>query len=264
MERKFKLIKSFPNSPELNIVVKLTPHDRYVGENCNLNKDYVENYPEFWEEMIPKEYEILSYKYKDTLVTKRDNGNYLSTEWKGKAIGATWEEVQEFWIEGEHNIHSVKRLSDGEIFSVGDKVVRRITENCPNPSIIIRTISSFHYNFENYLCFEDENGEKGFRVDLFAKVVKPLFTTEDGVDIYRGDTYCKVNNQSDYSVVTGFIAEGAQDNYKGLKFSTKERAEEYIKLNKPKYSLNDLVKVANRYAYIKNVDAERILKNVNL
>ena len=64
---------------------------------------------------------------------------------------------------------------------------------------------------------------------------KPLFTTEDGVDIYEGDRiYCIF---SDFSI--GFTG---KLNFKPttLCFSSKERAEEYILMNKPCLSINDV------------------------
>lgn len=77
-----------------------------------------------------------------------------------------------------------------------------------------------------------------------SKEVKPkirCFTTEDGVQLFKGDSYVKLNNYSDWSIVIGFIAEGNGDMYKGLKFSTKEAAQEWIIWNKPVLSLADVM-----------------------
>jgi hypothetical protein len=67
----------------------------------------------------------------------------------------------------------------------------------------------------------------------WAEIVKPLFTTEDGVEIYKGDDVF-IYNKSGKEVIFKF------DNYFGrtsncnLYFSTKEAAEAWIKENRPK------------------------------
>lgn len=83
--------------------------------------------------------------------------------------------------------------------------------------------------------------------DEYVKSVrKPLFLSADGVKIYKGDSYVRVNNYSDFCLVTGFVAEGAQDSYNGLKFSTEEAAKDYILRNKPCLSLQNLLDVWGR------------------
>ena len=61
--------------------------------------------------------------------------------------------------------------------------------------------------------------------------------------VFKGTSYVKLNNYSDWSIVTGFVAESSHENYQGLKFSTEEAAEEYTLMNKPLLSLNDLLSV---------------------
>lgn len=56
--KKFKLIKKFPNSPELGTVIfkgnSSDPNPELYGDDknkCFFNSKNVENYPEFWEEV---------------------------------------------------------------------------------------------------------------------------------------------------------------------------------------------------------------------
>ena len=64
--RKFKLIKTYPGSDHEGIVVSLrTPNGLYEGYQYNYSTKHVENNPEYWEEVIEKDYEILSYVAKD-------------------------------------------------------------------------------------------------------------------------------------------------------------------------------------------------------
>lgn len=74
MVKKFKLIKKYPGSPKLGTEIfnwdYKNPDDRwsYNGNNGNLliipRKDVIDN-PKFWEEVVEKEYEILSFYAKN-------------------------------------------------------------------------------------------------------------------------------------------------------------------------------------------------------
>src|SRR5699024_6507068 len=100
--RKFKLVSKYPGSLELGNVVKEVEGYGYLNEKLDENaykiypeafipKSYVEDQPEFWEE-VEKNYEITALNINlyesDSIVTE---------------------------------IEEVKRLSDGEVFRVGDK-----------------------------------------------------------------------------------------------------------------------------------------------
>lgn len=115
----YKLIKKLPfeKSPEIGYISKpwLLIEDKPHYWNSNWFNP--KNYPEFWEEIVEKDYEILSYIGKSTknvLSAKLDPFvNNKLIEWEDKNL----------------DIHSVKRLSDGEIFTVGDKTDVGIIES---------------------------------------------------------------------------------------------------------------------------------------
>lgn len=74
-----------------------------------------------------------------------------------------------------------------------------------------------------------------------APIRKPILVTEDGVEVFEGDKcYCvnltlglvKIENMEEYIYHN-------KKNYHKF-FSSKIAAEEYIKWNKPMYSLNDV------------------------
>ena len=78
--KKYKLIKKYPASPVLGIVIhkggnKIYSHigDYYhsSGQNVHLLNSTIENSPEFWEEVVEKEYEILSF-----IDVTTDNSSY--------------------------------------------------------------------------------------------------------------------------------------------------------------------------------------------
>jgi hypothetical protein len=102
--KKYKLIKTYPGSPLLGKVLE----PKVEKDNENTNNFFWEgswfnpnDFPEFWEEM---NYEILSY-------IKKGSTTCTTTKRRGG------ENHEKLW-----NIHSVKRLSDGEVFTVGDRI----------------------------------------------------------------------------------------------------------------------------------------------
>ena len=149
---KYILKKEYPGSPKLGNTID------------NLENDWIENYPEFWEEVVEKDYEILSYitieseiiKYKDLNINDECNcDKYLK-------------------------IYSVKRLSDGEIFTVGDKIDFVINSNLRKDTI--HKIKSIELN-PNGIVFRAENSSWSNYLNEISKIKKPLFTTEQRSEI---------------------------------------------------------------------------------
>lgn len=210
--KTYKLIKEYPGSPKLG-TAKLS-----WG---------AEDYPEFWEEVVEKEYKILCY-------SQDDNRNCHSTIKRDKS----WD------------IHSVKRLSDGEVFSIGDT----LTEG------VIQKITLSDYNDGIYL---DTKNYIGLPLKKWIKNRLVLFTTEDGVDIFEGDKIYWINlftldkvNCNKYKDDIGecdlkdglislkdFNKSNKTQDISFIGFSTKKAAEKYILMNKPCLSLNDVASV---------------------
>ena len=148
---KYILKKEYPGSPKLGNIID------------NLENDWIENYPEFWEEVVvEKDYEILSLArlctIKPTITDVSDYGDgYIEALLKCD----------------NSRIHSVKRLSDGkeEIFTISDK-----TNN--------GTISKFEIDSNGIRVFFEEK-PKNYHVSLnsIKHIKKPLFTTEQRSEI---------------------------------------------------------------------------------
>lgn len=220
--KKYKLIKLYPNCPfNIGSEVVYCPE---LGEywingkiNHTIKKDDVEAYPEFWKEIKNPEYEIL-------------DKTYIPRHKCSGAPELMWE------------IISIKRLLDNEIFTIGDKInfegtVKTITEISLNPN-------PDNKPYKRAVPYLVCGPSYGISLDI-AEKAELLFTTEDGVDIYEGDTVYFIRN--DFRTLRVF----ERKKYFGLPhhgniyFSTKEKAEKYIEINQPRFSKNDVENIIN-------------------
>lgn len=244
---EYKLIKEYPGSPKLGTIVKVKS-DGYIHWNVNSNNNNPTNYihsssmkqyEEFWEEVVEKDYEILSFVnngskggIKGFIVPLQDDGKYYA---KGY-IRCNYDETLENQLkESSLDIYSVKR-NDGKIFTIGDKIIE--SKICGNKSEIKR------FNiYSNKLIVEvfNKSTHRTAPFSLMYKDKQPLFKTEDGVDIFEGDTYYKVVNKSFQLLIMENASKG--ESLKSKVFSTKEKAEEYILMNKPCLSLADVASI---------------------
>lgn len=137
--------------------------------------------------------------------------------------------------------YSVKRLSDGEVFSVGDKVKYR-------PRGVIQwTIASFFIRGDGVMLVRSKDSEmvEAFDNDL-TKVKTPLFTTEDGKAVFEGDEIYAVFTKHGFGFdIWGVWPWGAmaKSNWDDTvkRFSTKKAAEEYVLMNKPCLTLGEVL-----------------------
>lgn len=223
--RKFKLIKEYPNSPKLGTISSM------------ILSDSIESYPEYWEEIKEKEYEIISFiSYSKIIYYLQKSGKFYATGTLMEKEVSLGEIIN---TEG-YEIYSVKRLSDGEVFTIGDKV------GINRPWIIKEFTFVNFRTTEDILSACDEKG--GTYISQLVKFVgkQPLFKTEDGIDIFKGDSY--------YPITEEFVICNKCTYPTGNKmfklFSTKKAAEEYILMNKHCLSIKDVLhNVPNNAAY---------------
>ena len=148
------------------------------------------------------------------------------------------------------DIHSVKRLCDSEVLTLGDKYVAY------NGSIG-GSISEFRLvRGEIYInCVN-------IPLNDIQKVGEPLFKTQDGVELFGGESIYGVTD--DFQLCYTSIA--TKENVKGVRiFAKKENAEKYIKENKPQYSLNDIRNVLTKQMECTNwvmIDVDNIIKDL--
>lgn len=198
-------------------IMKSNNSSFYTYDGMDIHARIVENSND-WEEVTEeKEYEITAYQHgcgKIYPVTSDHSFNYNNVYYR---------------------IYSIKRLSDGEVFTIGDR-----TENLNN-----------FYDGDNkdhgkIHSIRLEDGKitvgilhsGGFFLNTVIKAKQPLFTTEDGKKIFKGD--------QSYFVTTSFYLHGPSTyhgggEHSGKYFSTREAAEEYIIENKPVLSLKEIL-----------------------
>jgi hypothetical protein len=205
--KKYKLIKEYPGSPELGIIAE----ERFV----------MKDQPEYWEEVVEKDYEILSY-------LKKNSTKCITTKKRGGEL------YNEYW-----EIHSVKRLSDGEVFTVRDLVKTPYTD-CIG-------IIGFKNPEANEYFIEISTGFT--RLLNLEKVKNPIFLTHDGKDIFDGDKVWYVNKQDFYK--SYFIASKTQSFFSDRMayFLTRQDAEDYIEKNKILFTTEDGVGITEGDKY---------------
>jgi hypothetical protein len=220
--KSYKLIKEYPGSDSAGLVVSLkTPNGMYEGWAYNYYTKHVENNPEYWEEVIEKDYEILSYLKKGSTTcttTKRRGG----------------ENHDEYW-----NIYSVRRLSDGEVFSVGDLIKTPYTDCTP--------ITGFSTKYSTEYFIEVSTGFT--RLLSLEKVKQPIFLTHDGKDIFPEDTVWYVNKENLYYDYIKAYPEVKFNSEIRAYFLTEEAAVDYIKKNKVLFTTEDGVGIKKGDTY---------------
>ena len=127
MVRKYKLIKEYPQSPTLNSIVEKQGKcyeviSDNVDEGREIHSNFIENFPEFWKEVIERDYEVLEFKAD---LSDSEEGLVFKLVSKNKYITGKRKSTYCFEVFREINnvqITKVKRLSDGEVFEEGDIV----------------------------------------------------------------------------------------------------------------------------------------------
>lgn len=256
MKSVYKLVKEYPGSPKLGAEACYIPNNNWYGIPGQqiFAPEVIENNPEFWEKVVEKDYEILSY-----YGGKPGHSIYKLTNCKQgftpyhKYLGIIHDKFTTSYMDNSNDwfIHSVKRLSDGEIFTIGDEINTSVSNSyCKIYKLRLNNVNKLVIECTHSFLAHEKN------VDLLSDIKhdkKPLFTTFDGVDIFEGDKFYYPTG--DYSTVYKETApiksKIAEKSYNNLlkyclivsnhKFSTKEAAEEYILMNKPCLSIQDIL-----------------------
>jgi len=182
---------------------------------------------------VKPDYEILSFIEKPEAVELGDKPLVL----KVSLIPKIYKLEDYLKADSSFNINSVCRISDGEVFCLGDFVCETI--NTP-PS----TWHITEFSLKDSRCFTC-----GVNINNIEKVKSkaPLFTTEDGFDIYHNTKYWQVEvmpptykTYEAHTAIAHFKNKYETSYYNNAaikKFSTEEAAKQYVSINKPKSPL---------------------------
>lgn len=240
--QNYKLIKKYPGLPkdweegmlvgqgDRGVQGGYSPCNAKYSDNKRIPLDEVINNPEYWERIYEPNYEVLSIAFGDDIYYK--TGETTKDFPSGKEVNVFRVEGKVGMVtdmdlkpEGKWNtkINSVKRLSDGEVFSIKDYC--NVLESQPKQILSIEINDEFLGGVKlTHKGGAFSIGYEGFKVEK-----KYLFTTSDGVDIFEGDEwwYVKLGNlEVRKTNSTKYIG---NPNYKQdvLRFSTQELANEY-------------------------------------
>lgn len=233
--KTYKLIKKYPGCPDLGYITKPKCDDEKDCYYWMGNWFNPQDFPEFWQEVKEeKEYEILSFK--EYYSGEPDKPTGFIYPICGDKIGpfSNAMTVNE-WLNNDkqkslYRIHSIRRNSDGEVFTVGDRI-QHTRGPSPIESIDVREdwIGGLRI-----MCKDRE----GNSLSTLRHVKTPLFITEDNVPIYEGDEYWYYHADGNSGIIYSANAGCAQAN--GVKrFSTKQAAEDYIAKNKVLFITED-------------------------
>lgn len=233
---KYKLIKPYPGSHPVGSISKL---------------DYSE-FPEFWEKIEEVDYKILSFKnIHSKLLVELHNDNLYCNKAAYLYENKGEHSEEECLNKEELVVHSVKRLSDGEVFTVGDLIDFGDFGNKGN-----QPIEKFEIDYFDKTRITAWGGAFGLGLDRWktAPVKTPLFTTEDQVDIFIGDKFYVVETRFNlYKLHETVGGHFSKDKPTFKRFHSKEKAEEFIWLNKACLSVTDLLNIQNKYKSVGNI-----------
>jgi len=219
MSKKYVLVEEYPSSPKLGTVIEEsttavgTCIQYMIKGDLGFCLKNPKDYPKNWKLVEEFPYEILTMGMPNLVYTtahKQKDGLWSCTEANDLEFG---HETTEKMFELGYIILSVKRISDGAIFSVGDKLDERsFIKNSKRAStketenIIVKigvpknlktdVVAKFcDSKFEGTLFFSANNEFNHYNVPLEYAVLADavLFTTEDGVKVYKGDIYFYIN-----------------------------------------------------------------------
>lgn len=206
---KYKVIEKPHKTFPVNKGSIINSHNdvyEWIGSDGKLRQQRLSNNFCF-KEVVEKDYEILEIEYHGLRHNK--HSLYFCS-----------------YVDHEDAIITkIKRLSDDEVFTIGDKITGK-TYNKPREII----------GFKKYALGLYIDLKSGLVKLENAKFHKKLFTTEDGVDIYEGDDCYFIEKDKSNDFITPTRGrDGKHDFSRFLYFSTKEKAEEYIENRKKSF-----------------------------
>jgi len=199
-----------------------------------------------WEEVVEKSYELI--KHVDV------KGNV----WQGSNC------IASCLGDGKEHILSVKRLSDGEVFSVGDTI--NFNEKGTGKLLEIQFEVAPVDKGTVKLCFENDHPILGrwWTIDQLKKVKTPIYknyTTEDNLPITEDQTFYIYDNKN-FKCMEAKFGQFLSSKWDGKRYKTKKEVEKLITLEKPKYCIKHITSVLNSIS-IRKFSEDEVLEVFN-
>jgi len=236
--KKYILIDTYPGSPEIGHVISPMLEGYYCWNHHWFDP---KDFPKSWEEVVGPGFEITSF------TNPSNNLAYtINPTAKEYYVNVGTNRSIDFCLRF-YKIKSVKRLSDGETFKIGDNTT-------------LGTISQIQWDCEKglWLDFKTDKGCYHGGYGDYEKITKKRcsFITSDGVQMYLGDTYYTLGTPDYYWSVQGFKVDLISEELSpvgSIQFSTLELAEEYIKNNRPRrtYTEGEVVRALEHWGMCK-------------
>jgi len=249
---KYKLIKDYPtNTLSLGSTVIKDSRNQYISKDIQIfGESEVELYPEFWEKVEENDFEIISFRRTDPNSDK-SGFRYVFSQNSKNYVSNGVEFTLDFMLHerscvdtGDFIIESIKRLSDNEVFTIGDKVKHFYLSQDNSTITKIYTIETIYTLESDGIRFYVGNG-LNLGLKQLEKILKPIFITEDNVELFEGDKFWHVDLY--FGINQGIIG----NPFKKLKgyheFSTKEASQEYVDLYKPQYSMKNILNSSENF-----------------
>ena len=246
--KKYKLIRKYPGSPTVGTILapkvdkELTNTNNFYWGGSWFNPN---DFSEFWEEVVEKDYEIVSY-------IKKGSTTCTTTKRRGG------ENHEEFW-----NIYSVKRLSDGEVFTVGDRI--KVCQHGSTKTIDSIDLYGNTSSLKEGIWFTYNSGSCHMTHAINQKNL--IYLTLNEQDIFEGDTVWYVNRENFYYDYIKAYPEVNFCSERRAYFLTEEEAKNFIIENKPALSIKEFWEIttmsgSNR---VKSIVLEQLVrKRLNL
>lgn len=244
----FQLVETYPGSPELGALYSEQPHpskDKTAYAECGKLAGVplfdLQKYPKFWRPILRKSnppYIVLLFKHHSGIQERPLPHNIER-------------------LKKEAKVHSIKRVSDGTVFTVGDRIYAH------RDSHIIYTIKEIELWYDHEVIFytkEENTGyvggskQQGVNMGVCFQSLTPLIKTEDGYEIFNENELLWDVSTENWDYLGQTQAQFFAGCLKGMSdrkaFYKKKNAKRFLLLNRPMLSVNDLLN------YLKSVNLE--------
>lgn len=253
--KRYRLKKLYPGLLELgmkvgDIVEYVKTYNHYTKNNVfNSSARIIKNSPEYWELIIEKDWEILSFKGESSpaIWELLPNGKYKVTS---NINYLDYVSLEDLLKNRNIHIYQVLRKSDQQIFTLEDSVYYEI-DGYKYDDFKIDRFEIRKEDKDLYIRSSGEQLPKCVLRDLIKVSKSKLFITEDNKELYEGDSVygvgCKIFDYiGQYKLNTKYKEEEIiviTDKRYAKWFSNEDQAKNYIILNKPVFSVKDVYNI---------------------